>query len=58
LTCLLWKEINCSLSLTFSTKTSILQASLPVVQDGETIDDSKDILTKENKDVNVWDEEW
>ena len=45
-------------AVTFSTKTSILQASLPVVQDGETIDDPKDILTKENKDVNVWDEEW
>ena len=45
-------------AVTFSTKTSILQASLPVVQDGETIDDPNQILTKENKDVNVWDEEW
>ena len=46
-------------AVTFSTKTSILQASsLPVVQDGETIDEPGDILTKENKDVNVWDEEW
>ena len=25
---------------------------------GSTIDDPDDILTKENKDVNVWDEEW
>ena len=44
-------------AVTFSTKTSILQASLPVVQDGETIDDPNQILTKENKDVNVWAEE-
>lgn len=45
-------------AVTLNTKTSILQASLPVVQDGETITNSEDILTKENKDVNVWDEEW
>ena len=25
---------------------------------GGTIDNPDDILTKENKDVNVWDEEW
>ncbi len=45
-------------AVTLNTKTSILQASLPVVQDGGTIDDPSQILTKENKDVNVWDEEW
>ena len=34
----------------------MMAESLPV---GEgTIEDPNDILTKENKDVNVWDKEW
>ena len=40
----------------------ILAESLPVVLGGggdeTTIDNQGDILTKENRDVNLWDEEW
>ena len=36
----------------------MLAESLPVGGGGSTIEDPDDILTKENKDVNVWDEEW
>lgn len=35
----------------------MMAESLPV-GGGSTIDDPDDILTKENKNVNVWDEEW
>jgi len=35
-----------------------LAESLPVGQAGGTITDESEILTKENKDVNVWDKEW
>ena len=34
----------------------MMAESLPV--GGGTIDDQDDILTKENKDVNIWDNEW
>ena len=34
----------------------MMAESLPV--GGGTIDDQDDILTKENKDVNIWDKEW
>lgn len=47
-----------ALTVEFGTKASILQTSLPVVKGGEEISDPDDILTKENKDVNIWDEEW
>ena len=47
------------LSVALNTKTSILQASLKINSDpSNTIDDASHILTKENKDVNIWDEEW
>ena len=37
----------------------MMAESLPVGGgEGGTITDPNDILTKENKDVNVWDEEW
>ena len=37
----------------------MMAESLPVGGgDGSTIESPNDILTKENKDVNVWDEEW
>ena len=36
----------------------MMAESLPVGGSGSTIDDENDILTKENKDVNVWDNEW
>ena len=38
----------------------IIAESLPVGggSGDDTIDDPEQILTKENKDVNVWDEEW
>ena len=47
------------LSVQLGTRTSVLQAtSLPVVGGGEEVDDPNDILTKEQKGTNVWDEEW
>jgi len=46
-----------ALIVALNTKTSILQASLRINSDSSnTIDDSDQILTKENK--SVWDEEW
>jgi hypothetical protein len=47
------------LSVELNTKTSILQASLPV-NSTTTITDANQILTKENNstDKGVWDEEW
>ena len=37
----------------------MMAESLPIGSgDGSTIDDEGDILTKENKDVNLWDNEW
>ena len=36
----------------------MMAESLPIGGGGSTIGDSNEILTKENKDVNVWDEEW
>ena len=36
----------------------MMAESLPVGGGGSQITDPDDILTKENKDVNVWDEEW
>jgi len=37
----------------------ILAESLVVDQTGDnTIEDQSEILTKENRDVNVWDKEW
>lgn len=38
--------------------TQMLAESLPVGGSDETIDDSDDILTKENKSTSIWDEEW
>ena len=35
----------------------MMAESLPVGGEG-TIENPNDILTKENKDVNLWDEEW
>lgn len=38
----------------------MMAASLPIGDGtgGGTIDNPDDILTKENKDINVWDKEW
>ena len=36
----------------------MMAESLPVGGGGSTIEDPDDILTKENKDVNVWSDEW
>ncbi|MBO7118985.1 MAG: hypothetical protein J6W03_01540 [Bacteroidaceae bacterium] len=36
----------------------MMAESLPVGGSDDTIDDENDILTKENKSVNAWDEEW
>lgn len=37
----------------------MMAESLPIVDSiDDIIDDEGDILTKENKDVNLWDEEW
>ena len=39
----------------------MMAESLPIGEgggEGGTITDPDDILTKENKNVNVWDEEW
>ena len=37
----------------------MMAESLPIGgSSDDTIDDEGDILTKENKDVNLWDEEW
>ncbi|MBO7118987.1 MAG: hypothetical protein J6W03_01550 [Bacteroidaceae bacterium] len=37
----------------------MMAESLPIDNGGgSTIENPDDILTKENKDVNVWDEEW
>ena len=35
----------------------MMAQSLPV-NDEETINNAEDILTKENKDINLWDKEW
>ena len=48
-------------AVTLNTKTSILQASPLTIfseEDAEQLTDDNEILTKENKDVNLWDEEW
>ena len=37
----------------------MMAESLPVGGgSGSTIEDPDDILTKENKDINLWDDEW
>ena len=36
----------------------MMAESMPINSSGTTIESSDAILTKENKDVNVWDEEW
>ena len=36
----------------------MMAESLSINSGGTTIESSDAILTKENKDVNVWDEEW
>ena len=36
----------------------MMAESLPIGGGGGTIEDPNEILTKENKNVNVWDEEW
>lgn len=49
------------LSVTLNVRTHILDGSLPINTGGgddNTIGDAGEILTKENKNVNVWDEEW
>lgn len=39
--------------------TQMMAQSLTINKDGaNTISSSEQILTKENKDINVWDEEW
>ena len=46
-------------SLTVKLSTCHMMAeSLPVGGSDDTIDDENDILTKENKDVNLWNNEW
>jgi hypothetical protein len=36
----------------------MMAESLDIVRTGTRIQSSDEILTKENKDVNLWDEEW
>ena len=36
----------------------MMAESLDIVRGTTTITDQSQILTKENKDVNLWDEEW
>jgi len=36
----------------------MMAESIVINSTGETIQNDYDILTKENKDVNLWDEEW
>ena len=36
----------------------MMAQSLRINKSGSSIQNSDQILTKENKDVNVWDEEW
>ena len=38
--------------------TQMLAESLPVGGGDDTIGDSGEILTKENKSTNIWDNEW
>ena len=47
------------LSVALNTKAGILlQESLAINEGGETISESNQILTKESRDVNLWDNEW
>ncbi len=38
--------------------TQMMAQSLRINKNGATISGSEQILTNENKDVNLWDEEW
>ena len=48
------------LSVALNTKAGILlqESSLNINEGGETISESNQILTKESRDVNLWDNEW
>ncbi len=47
------------LSVALNTKAGILlPESLTINEGGETISESNQILTKESRDVNLWDNEW
>ena len=46
------------LAVALSPKAGILQEGSLPIDDTTPIEDPNDILTKEHKNVNVWDEEW
>ena len=46
-----------ALTVMLSPKAGLLQDNLSIISDDE-ITDEDEILTKEHKNINVWDEEW